>query len=57
MSNEPLAWVVRRLAAPLVEVRFRAADVPDPAYWKPSAEDVLAMQQADLIVLNGASYE
>jgi len=57
VSNEPLAWTVRRIAAPLVEVRFRAADVPDPAYWKPSADDVLGMQQADLIVLNGASYE
>jgi len=57
VSNEPLAWVVERLASPLVEVRFRAADVPDPAYWEPTPDDVLAMQQADLIVLNGASYE
>ena len=57
VSNEPLAWVVDRLAAPLVEVRFRAAGASDPAYWRPSAEDVVAMQQADLIVLNGASYE
>jgi zinc transport system substrate-binding protein len=56
-SNYPLAWVVERLAAPRVEVRFRAADASDPAYWNPSTEDVLAMQQADLIVLNGASYE
>jgi zinc transport system substrate-binding protein len=56
-SNYPLSWVVERLAAPLVEVRFRAAGAADPAYWDPSAEDVLAMQQADLIVLNGASYE
>lgn len=57
VSNYPLAWVVERLAAPLVEVRFRAADTIDPAYWRPTAEDVLDMQQADLIVLNGASYE
>jgi len=56
-SNAPLAWVVERLAAPLVEVRMRAADVPDPAYWEPTPEDVLGMQEADLIVLNGASYE
>jgi zinc transport system substrate-binding protein len=40
-----------------VEVRFRAADAPDPAYWRPTTEDVLAMQEADLVVLNGASYE
>lgn len=57
VTNEPMAWVVGRLAAPLVEVRFRAAGAPDPAYWKPTTEDVLAMQEADLIVLNGASYE
>ncbi|MEE4273654.1 MAG: metal ABC transporter substrate-binding protein [Thermoanaerobaculales bacterium] len=57
VTNEPLAWVVRRLAAPLVEVRFRASDAADPAYWSPTTADVLAMQQADLVVLNGASYE
>jgi zinc transport system substrate-binding protein len=57
VSNAPLAWVVERLAAPLVDVRFRAADVPDPAYWEPTPDDVLEMQQADLVVLNGASYE
>ena len=57
VTNEPMAWVVERLAGPLVEVRFRAADAPDPAYWEPTTEDILAMQEADLIVLNGASYE
>jgi len=57
VTNEPLAWVVGRLAERLVEIRFRAAESPDPAYWKPSTDDVLAMQQADLVVLNGASYE
>lgn len=57
VSNYPLAWVAGRLATPLVDVRFRASEASDPAYWTPSAEDVLAMQQADLIVLNGASYE
>jgi zinc transport system substrate-binding protein len=57
VTNEPLAWVVERLAGPLVEIRFRAAEAPDPAYWKPTTEDVLAMQRADLVVLNGASYE
>jgi zinc transport system substrate-binding protein len=57
VTNEPLAWVVERLTGPMVEIRFRAAVAPDPAYWRPTTEDVLAMQQADLIVLNGASYE
>lgn len=57
VTNEPMAWAVERLAGPLVELRFRAAGAADPAYWKPTTEDVLAMQEADLIVLNGASYE
>ena len=57
VSNYPLEYVVTRLGDPLFEVRFRAADEPDPAYWKPTPEDVLAMQEADLIVVNGASYE
>ncbi len=38
-------------------VRFRAAGAPDPAYWRPAAEEVVAMQEADLIVVNGAGYE
>jgi len=57
VSNYPLAYVVERLGAPQLEVSFRGADAPDPAYWNPTADDVLAMQQADLIVVNGASYE
>jgi zinc transport system substrate-binding protein len=57
VTNEPMAWVVDRLAGPLVEVRFRAADATDPAYWEPTTEDVLAMQESNLIVLNGAAYE
>jgi zinc transport system substrate-binding protein len=57
VSNYPLEYVVTRLGDPLLEVRFRAADASDPAYWKPTPEDVLAMQEADLIVVNGATYE
>jgi len=56
-SNYPLAYMAGRIGGPLVEVRFPAAAVPDPAYWHPSPEDVLALQDADLVVFNGASYE
>ncbi len=56
VSNYPLQYFVKRLA-PWTDVRFPAAEAADPASWKPSPEDVSAMQQADLIVLNGASYE
>jgi zinc transport system substrate-binding protein len=29
----------------------------DPAYWEPTDADITKMQQADLVLLNGASYE
>jgi zinc transport system substrate-binding protein len=56
-TNYPLAYFAERVASPLVEVRYRAADAGDPAYWRPTPEDIAAMQQADLVLLNGASYE
>jgi len=56
VSNYPLQYFVERIA-PWTEVRFPCNISGDPAYWKPTAEDVSAMQQADLIILNGASYE
>ena len=56
-TNYPLKYFVERIASPVVEVRFLAPGDEDPAYWNPGTEDVLAMQKADLIVLNGASYE
>ncbi len=56
VSNYPLQYFVERLAR-WVEVRFPAAVASDPAFWKPMSENVSAMQQADLIILNGASYE
>ena len=56
VSNYPLQYFVKRLA-PWTDVRFPAAESADPAFWKPTSEQVSAMQQADLIVLNGASYE
>jgi zinc transport system substrate-binding protein len=56
-TNYPLAYFTERIAAAVVEVRFPVPGDVDPAYWQPAPEDVVAMQQADLIVLNGASYE
>lgn len=57
VSNYPLKYFVERIASPEVEVRFSVKAEEDPAYWKPKPEDVLALQEADLIILNGASYE
>jgi zinc transport system substrate-binding protein len=56
-SNYPLKYFAERISAPLVDVRLRVPAGEDPAFWKPTPEDVQALQQADLVVLNGASYE
>jgi zinc transport system substrate-binding protein len=57
VSNYPLKYFVERMAPPVVKVRFLVAERDDPAYWRPRPEDVLTLQKADLIILNGASYE
>ena len=51
-SNYPLEYFVERIAAPVVEARFLVPGDEDPAHWTPNAEDVLAMQQAALILPN-----
>ena len=56
-SNYPLKYFAERVSAPLIDVRLPVPPGEDPAFWKPTPEDVLALQQADLVVLNGASYE
>jgi len=57
VSNYPLHYFVERIAGDLVDIRFPAGVSGDPAYWKPGSEDIAAMQQGELIFLNGASYE
>ncbi len=56
VSNYPLQYFVERLA-PWANVFCPAEDASDPAYWKPTVSEVTRLQQTDLIVLNGASYE
>jgi len=56
-TNYPLVYFIERIATPVVEVRFLVPGDDDPAHWQPTPEDVLVMQKADLVVLNGASYE
>ena len=57
VTNYPLEYVVNRIGGSRVKVEFRAAGEADPAYWRPTPEDVVAMQEADLIFVNGAGYE
>ncbi|MEW6039871.1 MAG: metal ABC transporter substrate-binding protein [Pseudomonadota bacterium] len=56
-SNYPLAYFAERLAGSWATVTLPAPADADPAYWRPDAKAVGAMQKADLILLNGADYE
>jgi len=56
VSNYPLFYFTVRLV-PEVDVQFPAEDSDDPSYWKPNIDDISIMQNADLIILNGAGYE
>ena len=57
VSNYPLKYFAERIAAPWVDIRLPVPEGEDPAFWKPKPEAIQAMQRADLVVLNGASYE
>ncbi|MCP5119336.1 MAG: zinc ABC transporter solute-binding protein, partial [bacterium] len=49
--NYPLAYFAERIGGDLVEVRL-----PAPAGKEPGAEEVAAIQKADLILLQGSGY-
>jgi len=54
--NYPLAYFAERLGDGMVDVHFPVPADADPAYWRPTAEEIARFQQADLILLNGAGY-
>ena len=55
-SNYPLAYFAERISGKPERVIFPEID-GDPAFWEPTSDDIFAMQQADVILLNGATYE
>ncbi|MCP4836314.1 MAG: zinc ABC transporter substrate-binding protein [Phycisphaera sp.] len=57
VTNYPLRFFVERIAGDLVEVEWLVPDGVNPADWRPSADDVATMGDADLVLLNGAGYE
>ena len=54
--NNPLYYFTKRLAGDLATVSLPVPKEGDPSQWNPGLEELLALQQADLIVLNGAGY-
>jgi zinc transport system substrate-binding protein len=54
--NYPLQYMARRIVGDKAKVVFPAPADGDPAYWLPDESTIVAYQNADLILLNGASY-
>jgi zinc transport system substrate-binding protein len=54
--NYPLAWMAERLGGDAVEVLFPVPEGRDPSFWRPGLSEIAAIQQADLIALNGAGF-
>lgn len=55
--NYPLEFCAQRIAGDLVPIHFPVPPDVDPAFWMPSDEEIADLQAADLVLLNGASYE
>ena len=54
--NYPLQYFSERIGGEHVRVTFPASANVDPAFWEPSVDQIVTYQQAELILLNGASY-
>lgn len=54
--NHPLHAFASRLGGDAIEAVFPAPADEDPAFWQPDDTALTAFQQADLILLNGATY-
>lgn len=54
--NNPLAYFAQRLAGDAIEVRLPVPEATDPAFWQPDVDDILLLQGAELVLLNGAGY-
>ena len=55
-SNYPLSYFAERISGNSEIVIFPEID-GDPAFWQPKPADIITIQQSDIILLNGASYE
>jgi zinc transport system substrate-binding protein len=55
-SNYPLYFFTHEIAGESIKVIFPTIE-GDPAMWAPTGPDVAQLQNADLLVLNGAGYE
>ena len=54
--NYPLHYLAGRIGGDLIEASMPFPADIDPAFWQPTADDIARIQQADLILRNGAGY-
>lgn len=57
VTNYPLKYFTRRIGRDRVDVEFPMTSEGDPAFWKPDSQTIARFQNADLILINGATYE
>jgi zinc transport system substrate-binding protein len=55
--NYPIHYFATRLATDAFELHYLVDPEVDPAFWKPGDDALTALQKADIILLNGATYE
>ena len=55
-SNYPLYFFTQKIAGDAIDVRFPELE-GDPAMWAPGGQESADLQNADLLILNGAGYE
>jgi zinc transport system substrate-binding protein len=54
--NYALSYFAERLVGGDVDVVFPVPEGVDPSFWRPGIADISTIQNADLIVLNGAGF-
>jgi len=54
--NYPVKFFAESIAGNYAKVTLPMPTDIDPAFWSPKAEDIAAIQTADLVLLNGANY-
>ncbi|MBK8037781.1 MAG: zinc ABC transporter substrate-binding protein [Verrucomicrobiaceae bacterium] len=56
VANYPLKYFAQRIGGSAVEVVFPAPGDEDPAFWQPDDAAITQFQNADVILMNGATY-
>lgn len=57
VTSYPLKYFAERIASNRVHIVFPVPAGMNPVFWMPDSDTIANMQQADLIVLNGATFE